>query len=194
MAEKSSITFEGGRTGRLDGILDPLDQALARGVVTGWHRCAKMIQQEVVKRAPVLTGNLRDSFASADAIARTETGRSRFGLLTLELQRRANYWQFVEFGTRDKPARVRGVKNPKTGRRYRKAVPARKGRQARPFLRPGIIAGRRRFVAIMSQMLAVAMRGRYGPAGFGGGGAFAQGFGRYLKHLDGKLNEADRAR
>ena len=164
---KSQIRRADGRSGPLDGILDPLDRSLARGIISGWGVCAKILQEEVVARCPVKSGpgsreagRLRAAFASGDAIGETPSHRWRYGLLTTELQRAGYYWQFVEYGNK---AYVRGewrmtgttVKGKPQRRKVKRSVPARR---ARPFLRPGIIAGYIRFSETMADSMNDAIR------------------------------------
>ena len=189
MIFKSTITRGDGRQGGdLGDILDPLDTALAQGIVTAWKGCAKTIQAEVVKRVPVNHGNLRRAFGSPDAIAETERHHWRFGLLTPELQRQADYWHHVEYGTRGHGPIRREYVDAK-GRVRRRTLPATTGRHAHPFLRPGIIAGRRRYIDIMAHALAI----RTGMlVGLGAANALAKGFTIKLRDIDTKVNEAER--
>ena len=101
---------------------------------------ALILQQEVVARAPVKTGNLRDTFASAEAIAPLrKPGLYRFGLITPALRKRAFYAKYVEFGTKGNL----GAK-PKKGAK-RKIGP----HPAHPFFRPGVEAARARIKALI---------------------------------------------
>ncbi len=213
----STLTFGNQNSDRVEDVLDPLDRALARGTVTGWEECAKAIQAEVVRRAPVGTGNLRDAFASSDAIAEADDYGWRFGLLTEALQEKAYYWRFVEYGTSPHRAgevryyRVRRKElhpvSSESGKRIGRPPKASRfvtrrkvydrfsrGRRPQPFVRPGIIAGRRKFIDIMSKMIAIAVSRFVGGGGLGAGGAVARIFALQLHDLERKRNEADRER
>lgn len=167
MAAKSRIRRADGQSGPLDGILDPLDRALASGIVAGWGACAKIIQEEVVARCPVKStegsrpaGQMRAAFASPEAIALTPSNRWRYGLLTKALQKAAFYWQWVEFGNKAHAAGGRRFVgySDKGKPRYRKVKRAVPARRARPFLRPGIFAGYIRFSQTMAKAMNEAIR------------------------------------
>jgi hypothetical protein len=186
----SSITRGDGKPAARDlgEILDPLDETLARGIVTAWAGCAKTIQAEVLKRVPVGHGTLRSAFGSPDAIQETERHHFRFGLLTPELRRMASYWHYVEYGTRGHGPIARTYVDAQ-GHVRRRVLPATAGRHAHPFLRPGIVAGRRRYIEILSHALAIRVGGL---VGIGAANALAKGFTIKLKDIDAKVNEAER--
>lgn len=170
-------------------LLDPLDSSLAKGVVTGWRRCAEMMQKEVVARAPVDHGDLRDAFASPDAIAETDRHHWRFGLLTPEMQHKGSYWHFVEYGTRGHGPLRREYIDAK-GHIRRRTLPASQGRRPHPFVRPGILAGRRSFTRVMAQMMAVALSRFTG--GISSANATSKIFALKLRDIDQRLNERER--
>ncbi len=153
----STISRSDGKPGPLTGIIDEMDRALKKGALAGYHLCAEMMQEEVVKRCPVQTGNLKAAFSSPDAIGRNEGGKYIYGLLTPELRRAAHYWQYIEYGTKGHPAIVSYSINPRTGRRNKRLRAAVKSRPAHPFFRPGVAAGRTKFTQALGAALGFSL-------------------------------------
>lgn len=146
------------RPGRpLTDIADGLDRALAKGANAGFAMCARMMQVEVVKRCPVLTGQMKAAFSSPDAVGKNEDGKWAFGLLTPELRRAAHYWQYVEYGTKSKPARVKVTYDRATRRTRRRKYPATAGRSPHPFFRPGIAVARTKFTTLAGMGLGMGL-------------------------------------
>jgi hypothetical protein len=85
------------------------------------------VQNSVIPRIPVDTGQTRNAFADPDAIGHDADGSWQFGLLTPELVRRGYRAKFIEFGTKGHGA-----------------IPAQ---PARPFVRPGAEATRDEIIA-----------------------------------------------
>lgn len=138
-------------------IADQLDRKLAKGAHAGFELCAQIMQVEVVKRCPVLTGQLKAAFSSPDAVGKNEDGKWAFGLLTPELRREGYYWQWVEYGTKANPPRTVVSKNLRTGRRYRRAYPGTSGRSPHPFFRPGVAVARAKFSMMMGMAVGLAL-------------------------------------
>jgi len=148
-ATASKFRRTGNKTGSIVGIMDDLEARLTPTVAATLRECAEAVQAEIVKAAPVDTGNLRECFASPDAIAQDKkTGFWAVGLLTKELRARCIYWRWVEYGTKGHPASVKGALNEATGRRARKTKAAAAPRAAHPFVRPAVAAARARFKEI----------------------------------------------
>jgi HK97 gp10 family phage protein len=145
-----------GKSGAIATILDDMDRHLTGTMPTIEEQCIRAVQEEVVARCPVLTGNLKENFSSADAIGRSKDSIWLFGLLTKAAQKAAFYWKFVEYGTKGGEAHKRGEMGAR-GRRFRKTSAARKPRPAHPFMRPGILAARARFRGVIVNLAGVAL-------------------------------------
>jgi hypothetical protein len=155
----SSIARLDGRAGNISTLIDDIERKADQGAFAGYRMCAQMMQIEVVKRAPFVSGNLKEAFASDDAIGRDDEGRWVYGLITPELAKKAYYWKWVEYGTKSKSRRVRGYRNPQTGRTYRRTMPAVQGRAPHPFFRPGVAAARAKFTVLVGMGIGTALQG-----------------------------------
>jgi HK97 gp10 family phage protein len=153
----SGIRRRDGKLGGLASILGDLFGAVEAEVPSMQEQAIHAVQEEVVARCPVKTGNLKSTFAAPDAISHEKDGRWWFGLLTPQARKRAYYWVYVEYGTKGGAAKKRGKLNPKTGRRTRVTRAATKPKPAHPFMRPGIQAARARFKEIAVDLTGKAL-------------------------------------
>jgi HK97 gp10 family phage protein len=98
------ISIEGGR--ELDRALKKLPRALARKIIRqSLREAARPIVEEAKSRAPVLTGQMRDSL-------RVRAGKRRKGQASMAVQTKDGdyagdtfYAAFYEYGTSRQPAR-----------------------------------------------------------------------------------------
>ncbi len=123
---------------------------------------AIILQQEVVQRVPVDTGETRAAFADAGAVRRSSGFKNgwKFGLVTAKLRARGYKAKWLEYGTKGYSAgskRVYQRRDPK-GRVVTAKTKITRDIPARPVFRPGIEAARARIEALWRQAMQKAVR------------------------------------
>ena len=124
-------------------------------------QAAKIVQAEVVARAPVRSGKLRSALAAADAITPSTKyrGAAVYGLTASQLSRDLFYAIFVEFGTKGYTGGQMRSWTTKAGKvRTKKATRAVPARPARPYFRPGVAAARAKVIATVGHGVIKALR------------------------------------
>jgi hypothetical protein len=136
----------------LEKNLDLVAEGLGFSMIAANKEAALLMQQEVVSRVPVHTGETRDAFASPDAVGPAVDPNTRFsqygyvfGLRTAALRAKGYKAIWIEFGTKgyargEKRYYLRKDKNGRFVRRYTKIRRNVPPRPAHPFFRPGIAA------------------------------------------------------
>ncbi|WP_127078365.1 HK97-gp10 family putative phage morphogenesis protein [Rhodomicrobium lacus] len=136
-------------------------QRVAAAMAASTEEAAKILQAEIVARAPVKTGKLRDAFASPAALARLRAASVwKVGLITKDLRELAHYAAWVEYGTKgykkgDKRVTKIGKGGKVSTRRMKRMVPPR---PAHPFFRPAVEAARPRVKALIAAAVRAALQ------------------------------------
>lgn len=106
---------------------------------------ARHLQQQIVSRVPVNTGNLRQHLGAEDAVAFKQSAgglTATVGFLTPEAKKKSFYAFFLEYGTKGYTAgETRKAGKTKAGKqRFQKVKRGVPPRPARPFFRPAVAA------------------------------------------------------
>lgn len=123
-----------------------LDPGMKKAFRDAWQECADYAVEEARKKAPSVTGHLRDS------IEATQVSHTGFRLIC-----RADYGAYIELGTRDhwvEPVKKKALHWEENGEdRFSKGHMV-SGITAKPFIQPAMYGNVRKFEQIITKHFA----------------------------------------